>query len=127
MPQSNLLEAAKSIRPFLPQLLNEQAQEVDQQLADLILRCQAGELLENQITSLLASHDATRQWMREFLDSDAALTRSKGFNPLPGIPNIDAPRYVCPEGDYIWHHIDSSDPIPICPTHHCSLRRGESS
>ncbi|MEM0979124.1 MAG: hypothetical protein AAGH78_02515 [Cyanobacteria bacterium P01_H01_bin.58] len=125
MSQSNLLEAAKSIRPFLPQLLNEQAQKVDQQLADFIIRYQEGEQVENQIISLLASYDATRQWMREFLGVDAALARSKGYSPLPGIPKIDAPRYACPEGDYIWHHIDSSDPIPTCPTHNCPLIRNE--
>ena len=126
MSLTKLLEAAKTIRPFLPQLLDDQAQEMDQQLADLIIRCQAGEPLENQITSLLAGHNSTRKWMREYLDTDASQTRSRGYNPLPGIPKIDAPRYVCPEGDYIWHHIDSSDPIPECPTHNCPLRRDES-
>lgn len=121
MPESNILEAAKSIRQFLPDLLGEQAPAVDHQLAELIIRHQAGEPMENQVTSLLASHSSTRQWMRNFLGADAEQTRSLGYNPLPGIPTIDAPRYACPQGDYLWHHIDSSDRIPLCPTHHCPL------
>lgn len=127
MPESTILEAAKSIRQFLPDLLGEQAPEVDHQLADLLNRHQAGEPMENQVTNLLASHPPTREWMYNFLAADAVQTRSLGYNPLPGIPKIDAPRYVCPQGDYIWHHIDSSDPIPACPTHHCPLIRDESS
>jgi hypothetical protein len=130
MSQLNILEAAKTIRQFLPTLLGSEASEVDQQLADLIIRCQAGETLENQITSLLASHNDTKRWMlehKEVFSTNA--TRGLGGeqnHQLPGVAFVSAPRYVCPEGDYIWHHIDSSDPIPICPTHNCPLRRDES-
>lgn len=126
MSQSTILKAAKTIRQFLPQLLGEQAEAVDQELADLIIRCQAGEPLENQITNLLASHDATRKWMRDFMaNGSPPPTRGPGYehNQLPGLAFVGAPKYVCPHGDYIWHHIDSSDPIPTCPTHDCPLVR----
>ncbi|NEZ66348.1 hypothetical protein D0962_26915 [Leptolyngbyaceae cyanobacterium CCMR0082] len=126
MLSAKILEAAKTIRQFLPNLLEGQASEFDQQLAALINRHLAGEPLGNQITSLLASNPETRKWMRDFLSIDSGQTRGGVFNPLPGLPNIDAPRYICPEKDYIWHHIDSSDPIPRCPTHNFSLVRDES-
>lgn len=123
MSSAPILEAAKSIRQFLPSLLEGQASEFDQQLSDLLNRHQAGEPLDNQITSLLASNPETRKWMRDFLNT---VRGNNGFNRLPGITSISAPRYSCPHGDYIWHHIDSSDPIPLCPTHHCPLVRDES-
>ncbi|NEZ55825.1 hypothetical protein [Adonisia turfae] len=125
MLSAKILEAAKIIRQFLPNLLESQASEFDQQLADLINRHQAGEPLVNQITSLLASNSETCKWMHDFLGTDSTRTRGGEFSPLPGLPNIDAPRYVCPENDYIWHHIDGSDPIPNCPTHNCALVRDE--
>ncbi len=121
MRPSNLLKAATSIRQFLPELLGEKASEVDEQLANLLVRCQDGEPLENQITSLLASHETTRQWMRDFLAPDAARTRNRGYSSLPGIASVSAPKYVCPEGDYIWYCLDSNGPIPLCPTHHIPL------
>ena len=128
-PSEDILEAAKSIRPFLPGLLNHQAQEVDNQLADLINRHNAGEPLENKIAELLATHDPTREWMRQFLDSKhpANVTKGLGFNPLPGISAPGAPKYVCPQGDYIWPQIDISDPIPPCPTHNIPLVLSEDS
>ena len=125
MSLENILEAAKSIRQFLPTLVGEQSSDFDQQLADLINRHQAGEPLDNQITHLLASHPETCKWMRDFLGMESVQTQRGGYTPLPGFPNIDAPRYICPHNDYIWHHIDSSDPIPYCPTHNCPLVKDE--
>jgi hypothetical protein len=124
---ADILEAAKTIRPFLPELLEQNATEMDRQLALLIARCQADERQENQIAELLASQDATREWMAAFLDADSLREATRGFNPLPGFAALGASKYVCPEGDYIWHHLDISDPIPLCPTHQLPLVPAENS
>lgn len=127
-PSDDLLEAAKSIRPFLSKLLEENAEEMDRHLAELIARCQAGEHQENQIAELLASRDATRKWMAEFLKNDGRQEAIRNYSPLPGaVGSVGAPKYICPEGDYIWYRLDSSDPIPLCPTHQILLVLAESS
>ena len=127
MPQLTLLEAAKSIRQFLPKLLEEDAPEMDRKLAELINTHQPSTVLNNQIISLLSSHDATRQWMRDAMaqDTSGRVSRGPGYeqNQPLGLAFVGAPKYVCPHGDYIWHHIDSSDTIPNCPTHDCPLER----
>jgi hypothetical protein len=126
-PSDDLLEAAKTIRPFLPKLLGENAEEMDRHLAELIARCQAGEHQENQIAELLASQDAAREWMAEFLKSDGRQETTRSYAPLPGIGSVRAPKYICPEGDYIWYRLYSSDPIPRCPTHQIPLVPAENS
>ncbi|PSN14178.1 hypothetical protein C7293_12765 [filamentous cyanobacterium CCT1] len=120
-----LLEAAKTIRPFLPDLLGQNAEEMDHQLAELITRCQAGEPQENQIAALLAHEAPTREWMAEFLSTDQALKGTRGWERLPGISAPGAPKYACPKGDYIWYRLDVSDLIPSCPTHKIPLELAE--
>ena len=113
---AELLVAAKTIRPFLPDLLDQDtAEDMDRQLAALITGCQAGQPQENKIADLLSREAPTREWMARFLATD--LTVVRGWERLPGISAPGAPKYICPEGDYIWYRLDSSEPIPVCPTH----------
>ncbi|MBW4661059.1 MAG: hypothetical protein KME15_20480 [Drouetiella hepatica Uher 2000/2452] len=126
-PSEDILEAARSIRPFLAEQLEaEAAARVDLQLADLLARANAGETVDNLILELLAETDSTREWMFAFLQKQALpeSTResTKGFNPLPGQGSaIAAPKYVCPEGDYIWYRPRVGVEPPLCPTHNVPL------
>ncbi|NEZ55823.1 tyrosine-protein kinase family protein [Adonisia turfae] len=56
-----------------------------------------------------------------------SINSNKGHNhdqeQPPDFAVVSAPKYICPEGDYTWYRFDISDPIPTCPTHHCSLER----
>lgn len=121
----DLLEAVKTIRPFLSQLLDQEAQAVDSQLAALIARNQAGESVDHLITELLTQYQDTRKWMKQFLQKRS----NRDFCPLPGLPSeISAPKYTCPVGDdYTWYRLDISDPIPLCPTHQVQLTYSEGS
>lgn len=123
---TDLLEAAKSIRPFLSQLLDHSAQEVDSQLATLIARNHAGESVDDAITNLLVAHAKTRHWMKEFLQKSST-RNAQSFESLPGLPSeISAPKYICPVGDdFIWYRLDVSDSIPYCPTHQVQLTLAE--
>ncbi|EKU96550.1 hypothetical protein Lepto7375DRAFT_0012 [Leptolyngbya sp. PCC 7375] len=124
-----LLEAAKSVRQFLPQMLDQQkAQKLDRQLSLLIGQYQAGESSDEDIAELLESDETISTWIEKYLS--AKIFQDRGsmhgiWENLPGLPIVSAPRYICPYDDYIWHHIDGSDPIPHCPTHDCPLRRDE--
>ncbi|KPQ31455.1 MAG: hypothetical protein HLUCCA11_23720 [Phormidesmis priestleyi Ana] len=117
-----LIEAAKSIRPFLNDLMGiDDAQVMDSQLSHLIAQYQAGEQVSNSITQLLAGNESTRNWVRQFNQKQRA--DRGGFEALPGMTAATSPpRHTCPLGnDYVWYRFDSSEEIPICPTHKVTL------
>lgn len=110
-----ILEGARSIRPFLPELLGDDAGPVDHQVAKLLAQAKAGQETHEQILELLKSYPETRTWMAEFLGE----TRSvKGFEELPGQGQaISASKYRCPEDDYTWFRRVVGETVPKCPTH----------
>lgn len=111
-----ILESARSIRPYLPELTGVGADCVDRQLAELLAKANAGESVHIEILDLLKSDPATRAWTAEFLSPQPV---SKGFVRLPGNSGaVAAQKYACPQGDYIWYRRSVSIPIPVCPTHH---------
>lgn len=112
---TDLLEAARSIRPLLPKLLEAEAVPVDQQLADLLNQSTTGErTTAAAILDLLQSKPPTQAWLKDFLRDP----QRGGYQPLPGMPALQpATKYVCPLGnDYTWYQ-DGSEPVPFCPTH----------
>ncbi|HEY9659603.1 MAG TPA: hypothetical protein V6C65_14180 [Allocoleopsis sp.] len=110
-----ILECARAIRPFLPELLGAEAEQVDRQLAELLAQAKVGQQVDAQILELLKSHSKTRQWAAEFLSPKEV---PKGFDRLPGnMDSVSAQKYVCPQGDYIWYRRSVGVPIPICPSH----------
>lgn len=111
----DVLEGARSIRPYLPELLGPEAVQVDQKLANLLAEAKAEKQVDKQILELLKSYNATRNWLAEFLSPKQV---SKGYQRLPGSSQaISAQKYVCPEGDYIWYQRSVGMPAPTCPTH----------
>lgn len=110
-----ILEAARQIRPELPNLLHsDQITDFDQKLAQLLAQAKLGKATDSEILTLLKSNDRTYDWIVNFLSVERV---SKGPS-LPGHPgSVSAPKYVCPEGDYVWFRRTNDSPIPRCPTH----------
>ena len=116
----DVLEGARTIRSVLPDLLGTEAEAVDQQLAELLGQAKTGQQVGQQILEILKSRPETRNWIAKFLSSEP---ESKGWQQLPGMPNaISAPKYVCPEGDYIWFQRSVGMSVQTCPTHNCELK-----
>jgi hypothetical protein len=116
----DVLEGARAIRPFLPELIGAETEQIDQQLADLLGKAKAGEQVDQQILEILKSRPKTKSWMAEFLASEQV---SKGYQPPPGKSNaVSMPRYACPEGDYVWYQRIAGTLVPSCPTHKCELK-----
>lgn len=117
------LDACRTIRPFLPQLLpSDLAKDIDQQLADLLNqeRLEENEKVDRLLV-ILNSHEATKAWVENFLSFVSVRYHTRSDNSyagLPGDPSLQtALRYVCPEKkDYIWYR-EGDDEIPLCPTH----------
>ncbi|MBD2344906.1 hypothetical protein [Anabaena subtropica] len=111
----DILEGGRSIRPFLPELLGNDAVQVDKQLAELLAQAKAGQQVEQQILEILKSYPDTRNWIAEFLSEQQV---SKGFQQLPGSGEaLSAQKYICPQGDYVWYRRVVGATIPTCPTH----------
>jgi hypothetical protein len=112
---TDLFEAARSIRPLLPKLLEAEAIPVDQQLADLLNQSTTGErTIAAAILDLLQSKPPTQAWLEDFLRDP----QRGSYQPLPGMPALQpATKYVCPIGnDYTWFR-EGSEPVRLCETH----------
>lgn len=125
MSQSrDLLDCARSIRPFLADLLGADADNVDRALADLLAQARTGQQVEKQIEDLLDSHESTRTWMVRYLERRKAGLRFGVYEQVPGDGDpspVEALLYTCPEDDYLWPRRASGQKIPRCPTHNVRL------
>lgn len=124
MKENEIIEAACSIRPYLRELIPEDAELVDQELSQHLNQAQAGTSNTNAVLGILRRHEPTRQWVFEFLEQHQppAVTRAFSFQPPLGNPvPVAARKYVCPQGDYTWYRLSAGTPIPPCPTHALKL------
>lgn len=121
---ADILDAARSIRPYLSELVGEPAATtLDQRLADLLTQPDADLPIDNRILELLAAQDATRDWLAGFLQDKQQPDALRTWKPLPGnLSLVSAPKFVCPEGDYVWHRPRVGVEPPLCPTHQIPLK-----
>jgi hypothetical protein len=120
---ADILDAARSIRPYLSELSGiTDAEAIDQQLAELLAQANAEQSVDNQILELLAKQDATREWALQFLKDKQQPEALRSFSPLPGQPSIvSAAKFVCPQGDFTWYRPRVGVEPPLCPTHNLPL------
>jgi hypothetical protein len=119
----DILEGARAIRPHLKELLGEEAGRIDDELGKYLDLARKGQRVENLIIEMLAEHDATRQWMDNFLASSRQPEASRSYSNLPGFPQ-SAPvmqRYACSDCGHIWFRRSAGEEIPVCPIHHKQL------
>jgi hypothetical protein len=130
-----VIEAARAIRPYLDRLADPptSAAELDRQLADALNDRSTGRpATARQLRALLEEQEDTAWFLAEVL-ADAPhcrppyhqhrYRRHRSAFPVPaGDPGpVDAVRYACPRGDYVWHRPEIGTPVPDCPTHHLPL------
>ena len=116
----DVLEAARLIQPYLPDLLGTEAATVDRSLADLLAKAATGEAVENPILELLAERDPTREWAQQFLIDKMPPLVMRTYDPLAGSQSvINANTFVCtvPACPRIWHRPKAGIAPPICPEH----------
>ena len=123
----NILDAARQIRPELPDLLSPQAAlAFDQRLADYLSRANAGEAVHSDILALLQSDPETEDWLLEIFGPrrvpKGGTTRGGSYQGLPGsVSAIGAQKYICPQGNDYTRFLRSAGSVPSCPTHGCPL------
>jgi hypothetical protein len=121
--KEDIFEAARSIRPYLNELIPAEAGQVDNELA-AYLNEGAPAQNTNLLLATLRRYEPTREWVSEFLGQRVppAVTRAFEFQPPPGDPApVSATKYVCPQGDYCWYRVSIGRPVPNCPTHGLAL------
>lgn len=131
MPYSpeEIFEAARSIRPYLAQLLNpEAAQTMDEQLSELLAQIQQEPTTVSQrILKLLSSQENTREWIKKFLQDKVLPEIEKSYQPTLSpnpTPVSGLIKYACPiNGDYVWYQRQVGEPIPNCSTHKIPLEQ----
>jgi len=120
----DVLEAARVIRPYLPDLLGAEAEPVDRALSELLRSGESGDAVDHQILELLAERDATREWTRKLLADKMPPPVMKSFDPLAGSPSrIDANTFVCevPGCPRVWYRPRAGIAPPLCPEHQIPL------
>jgi hypothetical protein len=136
MDDDAVIEAARAIRPYLDRLADSPAAalELDHHLADELNGRPDQPGTASRLRILLDGQQDTAWFLAEVL-ADAPHYRPpyhqsryqlrQAGSPAPaGDPGpVDAARYTCPRGDYVWYRPDISTPVPDCPTHHIRLIR----
>ncbi|MFE4108544.1 hypothetical protein [Almyronema epifaneia] len=121
----DILDAARSIRPYLSELLTPNptaAEQLDQKLAELLDQASQNPSATILIQKQLRENAATREWVRQFLEDKQLPDENRSFQPLPGYPSIvKAAKFVCPQGDYTWYRPRVGIEPPPCPTHNLPL------
>jgi hypothetical protein len=129
-----VIEAARAIRPYLERLADppSTADGLDRHLADALNSRSARPAVARRLRILLNEQEDTAWFLTEVL-ADAPHCRPPYHQPRnrrrqAGIPApagdpgpVDADRYACPRGDYVWYRPEVGTPVPDCPTHHIPL------
>ncbi|MCZ2860991.1 hypothetical protein [Blastococcus sp. VKM Ac-2987] len=115
-----LIEAARAVRRYLPDLVEERAQEVDARLVALL---RAGD--REGLEELFGSADSLLDWLAGFVETglppEVAPLRERGagYQPLLGSGIAQPPpRFECPVDHlFVWYRVDPGEEISVCPDH----------
>jgi hypothetical protein len=124
-----ILEGARAIRAYLPELRPHDASDLDGTIAALLMRAGRGEDVTADVLGVLRANENTWQWFIEFapaaLPPDVAPMTERRFPPAPGGGEpVSIPRFVCPFNDFVWYRRAVGQEPPTCPTHGVPLTRG---
>jgi hypothetical protein len=110
-----VLEAARTIRQYLPGLLGDDAPACDAELAALLAHADA-ETAGDEILAVFERHPAAHAWTAAFIESRTRTSR--GFDFLPGHGELlDDDIFDCPRGDYTWYRRWIGQPQERCRSH----------
>jgi hypothetical protein len=124
MTPEDILETARTIGPYLPDLVGAEAETVQVALATYLAKAQSGEAVDIDILELLAQRDTTREWARQFLQDKVPPPVTRSYDPLAGsVSFVDANTFVCPVNgcDYVWYRPKVGMTSPNCPIHNIAL------
>lgn len=125
----DLLDVARSARPYLEELTGSEAPAYDAEIAALLAAAYAGNDVEAELSAVLQRSPAVHDFAAKMLEDplhrppDLQPVRELGdYEPLPGSGSpVAASKYCCPERDYAWWRPSIGTPVPTCATHNVPL------
>ena len=103
----DLIDVARTIRPYLPDLVGAETEVYDQEVADLIAEAHGGHDVDEQLIAVLTRSETIHVWAARVLENDRHLPpeiqqiTERAYQPLPGPGEpVAAERFECPYGDY---------------------------
>jgi hypothetical protein len=126
-----LFAAAREVRPFLTDLLGQEAAAVDEALARILLSTQSSADKLSQIQAVFGEDDRLTDWIGQFIEEGSIppevagrAIRGAGYVDVPGdVGYRPGVRFNCPKGDYTRYLLRQGEPLPPCPTHGLALVR----
>lgn len=121
-----LLDTARMVRGYLADLVDEdQARDLDRQIAGLLAAANNGEDVTEPLNHLLASVDIIQAWAddvrRDPQHRPPELQPGRGrggYSPPAGAGEpIIAQIYACPYRDFRWFRREVGQRVEPCPTH----------
>jgi len=120
----DLLEVARVIRSYLPDLVGSEAESYDQRIAGLLAAARSGRNVDQELTIVLQQSSEVHEWAAQVLQDDLHRPPDLqpvfelGFEPLPGAGGpVQAAKYCCPEDDFVWWRRSVGQAVPSCPNH----------
>lgn len=121
MEEEELRGLAEALRADLPALVDDAAERTTIE-ADLTQALdQPPSTAHDALRRAIASHAATREWMRRRTPVTEDRDRAMG---LPGLPTAPlGVLFVCPKMDYSFVRETVTDEVPLCPYDGSALER----
>jgi hypothetical protein len=121
----SILDVARTIRPYLEELVGEEAAGYDQEISRLLTASLAGTNVDDELMSVLVRSDEVQSWAAQVLEDDLHRppelqpVDELGYEPLPTPqgPPTEAEKFCCPSGDYVWWRRFVGAPMRTCPDH----------
>ena len=128
-----VLEAARAIRPYLKNLIEDPAMAaiLDRRIAEQLTDPADRTATPGRLRALLEGQEDTAWFLNRVLADKPHYRppyRQPAYqrdiaNPPGKLTRVKADRYACPRGDYVWYRPEVGTPIPDCPDHHIPLAR----
>jgi hypothetical protein len=121
MDERLALWLARAIRPHLRDLLGDQADDVDGDLARLLERSEKGRAVKPDVLRVIDRHEATREWADRLLAVGYGDLAVPETGPVQYIPPS---RWVCPrfaECGTEFLRYSAGELVPPCPVHAIDL------
>ncbi len=121
----SIIDVARTIRPYLEELVGGEAAGYDQEISRLLTAALAGTDVGDELMSVLVRSSAVQTWAAQVLEDDLHRppelqpVDELGYEPLPTPegPPTEAEKFCCPAGDYIWWRRFVGTPMRTCPNH----------
>ena len=123
--EPDIREAARTIRRYLPSLLDaDAAAQADSAFARLL----AEDAPEERIVAEFERYEATAEWAAGFVEHgvppEFARIAERSYSEAPGHgERVRLPKFACPHGDFVWYRHAVGETPPTCPTHGLVVER----